>query len=72
MDNKKIVALSDDALDSVAGGMIVNSNHVINQETGEKYTLLKSQMEAFSFLIELGDMSESERVSQLRAAGFIA
>ena len=73
MENKKnVVALSDDALNNVAGGLIIDSTGVTNQETGEKYQLLADGLTVFGFVCGLGDVSEGEKIAALLAKGYIA
>ena len=73
MENKKnAVALSDDALDNVSGGLIIDSTGVTNQETGEKYQLLADGLTVFAFVSGLGNVSEGEKIAALKAKGYIA
>ena len=71
-EKKRAVALSDDALDSVSGGVIINQNCVVNIETGQKYVLLNpDRAAAFGFVCELGDIPEADKIAALQAAGYI-
>ena len=73
-DKKKIVALSDEALDNVAGGLVINYDHVIDQDTGIRYDLLNGDMwGAYQLVVQLGAYAtDAERIDALRAAGYIA
>ena len=75
MENKKkMVALSDDALDDVSGGVIVRDACVVNMDTGESFAIIKgTKQEVFGYVCSLGgSLSEDERIIALRNAGFIA
>ena len=71
MDSKKVVALSDDALDEVSGGLIVNSTYVRNENDGVCYRLLVDKWAAYGYVNELGMVSEEEKIAALQAAGMI-
>lgn len=69
---KKIVELSDDALDTVSGGVILNPSGVVDRDTGKKYAWLNpDRAAAFAFVCQLGDVPEAEKIAALQAAGFI-
>ena len=69
---KKRVELSDDVLDTVSGGVILNPSGVVNQANGKKYKWLKyDRAGAFAYVCELGDVSEGEKIAALQAAGYI-
>ena len=69
---KKVVELSDDALDSISGGVVLNPSGVVNRETGQKYAWLNPDRgAAFAYVCQLGDVSEGEKIAALQAAGFI-
>lgn len=71
-ENKKRVELSDEMMDTVSGGVILNKSGVVNRETGQKYKWLNpDRAGAFAFVCELGDVSEAEKISALQAAGYI-
>ena len=73
-DKRKIVQLSDDALDNVSGGVLVREDCVLNMNTGESYPIISgNKHEIFGYVCNLGGtLSEEERIAALRAAGFIA
>ena len=69
---KKRVELSDDVLDTVSGGVILNPDSVVNRETGQKYEWLNyDRAGAFSCVCSLGDVPEGEKIRALQAAGYI-
>lgn len=71
-EKKRIVELSDDALDSVSGGVVINQACVINSVTGQKYELLNPDRHAvFGYVCGLGDIPEEAKIAALQAAGFV-
>ena len=70
-NDKKKVALSDDAVESICGGLQIWSGGVKNQDTGEKYKLLVNDWVAFGYVSSLGDITDTERIQALLAAGYI-
>ena len=71
MDKKNIVALSDDALDMISGGMVVKRDCVIDEDTGLSYPIKVPAIQVFSFLGQLGNATEETRLNALREAGMI-
>ena len=71
-EKSKKVALSDDALDGVAGGLQICSDAVMNDQTGEVFTLLVDKWTAYGYLASLGDITDNDRIAALRAKGYIA
>lgn len=70
---KKIVELSDEALDGVSGGLVINDQTVTNMETGEVFPLLRgTRYEVFAYVCSLNCSSESEKIEALRSAGYVA
>ena len=72
MDNKKVVALNDDALDEVNGGLQIGNTQVRNQDTGEIFDLLVDKWLAFGYVSSLGDVSDGDKIAALRSMGYIA
>ena len=69
---KKIVELSDDSLDSISGGVILNDSCVVNRETGQRYAWLNHDLYgAFNLVNSLGDVPEGDKIAALQAAGYI-
>ena len=69
---KKRVELSDDVVDVVSGGVILNPDSVVNRETGQKYEWLNpNRGAAFALVCSLGDVSEDVKITALQEAGFI-
>lgn len=72
MENKEgRIQLNDDAIERVAGGVLIKSKTVTNKDTGEVYKLLVDAMTAFSYATANGNKSDSEIIAGMLAKGYI-
>lgn len=72
MENKKnVVALSDDLLETVGGGLYLDDQKCVNQVTGETYSLLVDKNLIFATIVSFGPIPDDQRIAKLLQLGYI-